>query len=336
MSWYIPALPTAIDIAKSKKDKPMTKLDRIQTQGSEGTSIGSIAVVDTPNKPLALAAATSGLLISKDHCQSWIRVTGALEGVPILAVCLSPSFSHSPLAIFGTSGGIAYSRDLSTWKLAHLPQEGINVISLAASPYFADDGVLIAGTLDYGVLYSNDGGASWQKRHFGLQDLCVLSMAISPNFAHDELILVGTSTGIFRSPNGSLAWREAMVPNEEDPILSLAFSPNYPIDHLVLAGTEEGRILQSIDDGRNWTYRETPCEGSPVNAIRWVSYPTGWLLAIGSGSKVFIKAENQADWDVLDTGDNILCLTGGTGSEGLPYMVAGLENQGVLKWTCNF
>jgi photosystem II stability/assembly factor-like uncharacterized protein len=314
----------------------MTKLDWIQAEGSEGTSISSIAIVETSDQPLALAAATSGLLISKDHCQSWIKVSGALEGMPILAVNLTPSFSHSPLAILGTSGGIACSQDLSTWTPAHLPQEGINVISLTASPNFVNEGLLIAGTLDYGVLCSNDRGRSWQKHHFGLQDLCVLSMAISPNFARDELILAGTSTGIFRSPNGGLAWREAIVPNEDDPILSLSFSPNYAIDHLVLAGTEEGRILQSIDDGRNWIHRETPCEGSPINAIRWVSDLMGWHLFIGSGNKVFMRAESQADWDILDTGDNILCLSGGTGSEGLQYLVAGLENEGVLKWTYHF
>ena len=287
--------------------------------------------------PLALAAAATGLFVSRDSCLSWQRAPGPIGELPVLAVCLVSASASGPRAFLGTTGGIAYSYDLSEWILARLPQDGIDSVSLVASPTFAEDGALFAGTLDYGVLHSLDRGSSWQARHYGLQDLGVFVMAISPAFAQDQTVLAGTSTGIFFTPNGGLAWREAAVPDEDDPVLCIAFSPDYQRDRLIVAGTEAGMLLQSLDAGYTWTCLETPCAGKSINALTFLSQTDSeMLLVLGAANLIYASADGGAGWLVWDAGKIVLSLASASfpanaGAQQRSFALAGLQDNGIWR-----
>jgi photosystem II stability/assembly factor-like uncharacterized protein len=283
----------------------------------------------------ALAATTSGLLLSENDGNQWREAGGDLSGVPILTVCISPSYSTEKQVWVGTSGGIAYSHDLTTWTLASLPQENIVVNTLAASPNFTQDGILLAGTLDYGVLRSVSRGSHWHTRNYGILDIGVLCLAVSPQFERDETALVGTSTGIYRTPNKGLAWRESALPDEEEEsIQSIAFSPSYTKDGLILAGSEAGRLLRSHDTGQTWKHVDSPCKGVPINALVTVTDPQfGLLWIIAAGDTIFVSNDSGENWETYRCAANILCLASGINHDGQRYFLAGLQGKGICIGT---
>ena len=283
------------------------------------------------SEPLALAAADSGLFISRDNCRSWRRAPGPIGALPMLTVCLAPFSAAGPRALLGTTGGIAYSHDLCEWRLARLPQDGIDPISMVASPNFAEDGTLFAGTLDYGVLHSLDRGSSWQARHYGLLDMRVFVTAVSPLFAQDQTVLAGTPTGIFFSPNGGLAWREADVPDEDDAVLSIAFSYGYRLDGLIAAGTEAGMLLKSLDAGHTWQYMETPCAGKSINALSFLPQrESDPLMLLGAADRIYVSAGGSR-WQARDAGQTVLTLASYADGAQPPFVLAGLKENGILR-----
>ena len=313
-----------------------TGLNQAREGEIEGLSVSSFAIAAAAAhgspEPLALAAADTGLFVSRDGCRSWQRAPGPIGELPMLAVCLAPSSGNEQRALLGTTGGIAYSHDLSEWKLARLPQDGIDSISMVASPNFAEDGTLFAGTLDYGILHSLDRGISWQARHYGLLDLSVFATAVSPLFAEDQTVLAGTSTGIFFSPNGGLAWREAAVPDEEDPVLCMAFSPNYQHDGLIAAGTEAGMLLKSLDGGRSWTYMETPCAGRSINALTFLSQQdSAPLMILGAANCIYVSASGGSSWRPWNAGQIVLTLASSADGAQQPFVLAGLKDNGIWR-----
>jgi photosystem II stability/assembly factor-like uncharacterized protein len=306
--------------------------DWTQTRGSEGLSVVALAVASLPAGPLALAATTSGLFISKDEGQNWQRAPSAFGTIPLLAVCLSPSYESDRLAFVGTKGGIWYTHNFTEWALSRLPCQEVAVISLVAAPNFSEEGVLLAGTLGDGVLRSGDRGVSWQAWNFGLLDLGVLGIAISPAFALDQTALVATATGIFRTTNGGRAWREAVVPKDGGPVLALAFSPNYRDDDLILATTEEGVVLRSLDAGHTWVSLEMPCAGRALNALVFSSHfvPDAFII-LGAGNSVYLSSDGGCNWETLHAAHTVLSLVAGTGANGCPFVLAGLEEGGIWR-----
>jgi photosystem II stability/assembly factor-like uncharacterized protein len=141
------------------------------------------------------------------------------------------------------------------------------VSSLVISPNYAEDGVVLAGTVEDGVFRSSDGGRRWKPWNFGLLDLNVLCLAISPGFKEDETLLAGVDSGLFRSTNGGRAWREVSLPVEFDPVLSLAISPDFARDGMAWAGTETKGLLATNDGGESWSQIAEAEIPGPVNAI---------------------------------------------------------------------
>lgn len=303
---------------------------------SSGLSVSSFAFAAAAahgsSESLGLAAADSGLFFSRDSCRSWQRAPGPIGALPMLTVCLAPFSSAGPRALLGTTGGIAYSHDLSEWRLARLPQDGIDSISMVASPNFAEDGTLFAGTLDYGILHSLDRGSSWQARHFGLLDMRVFTTAISPLFAQDQTVLAGTPTGIFFSPNGGLAWREAAVPDEDDAVLSIAFAPNYQLGGLIAAGTEAGLLLKSLDGGHTWQYMETPCAGKSINALSFLPQrDSDPLMLLGAADRIYVSTGSGSRWHAWEAGQTVLTLASYADGAQRPFVLAGLKENGILR-----
>jgi photosystem II stability/assembly factor-like uncharacterized protein len=138
-----------------------------------------------------------------------------------------------------------------SWQIIEFPAPPPVVSSLALSPTYADDGLVLAGTLADGVFLSANRGRHWVAWNFGLFDPHILCIALSPDFNRDRTVVAGVETGLFRSHNGGRSWQDMALP-VDDAILSLALSPGYADDGTVLIGTETRGLFSSQDEGKTW------------------------------------------------------------------------------------
>ena len=149
----------------------------------------------------------------------------------------------------GINGGVARSDDGgASWNAHHFRAPAPLVTCLALSPAFADDGCVLAGTLEDGVFRSTDGGESWRAVNHGLFDHSVYALALSPNFAADGIAYAGTGSGIYRSENSGRLWWDVTMPSGDETLLSLALTESGAL----YAGCETQGLLRSKDAGESW------------------------------------------------------------------------------------
>ncbi len=250
---------------------------------------------------VALAACASGLYKSQDSGQTWASAYGSLDlGARLAtpAVAISPAFATDRTVFAGVSGAILRSQDGgATWEASSLPTPEPLVSCLAISPNYADDQVVLAGTIEDGVFRSADRGAHWMLWNFGLYDLHILALALSPNFEEDDTVFAGVESGVFRSTTGGRAWRELPFPDDLAPVLSLAVSHAYQFDGVVFAGTESNGLYKSADRGQSWVRLGADIITESVNQIvLGPHYPAIPHLLVLTSDGLFFSHDAGASW----------------------------------------
>ena len=219
---------------------------------------------------ICFAARASGLYRSDDSGATWRFAYKSLnlsEPLITMAVAVSPDFSTDQTVFAGVPGGILSSGDGGqSWQIVEFPAPPPVVSSLAISPHYADDGLVLAGTLEDGVFLSANRGQHWGVWNFGLFDPHILCIALSPDFKRDRTVFVGTETGLFRSSNGGRSWQDMALP-VEDAVLSLAISPGCAGDRMALIGTEGQGLFSSQDEGGAWQRLGESLAMEAINAI---------------------------------------------------------------------
>ena len=159
-------------------------------------------------------------------------------------MAISPNFSDDQTVFAAVEGNVLRSVDGGdTWKYTELSQPAPLVSVLSIAPDFSQQGLLLAGTLDDGIIRSTNRGASWQRWNFGLLDPHINALHFTP----DGTIYAGTESGIFRSVNLGRTWREIDFPMDLAPVISLAAA-----GEVLFAGTEENGLYISNDGGVSW------------------------------------------------------------------------------------
>ncbi len=208
------------------------------------------------------------------------------------AVAFSPDFAFDRTVFAGVEGAILRSVDAGkTWQVHGLPTPPPLISALAVSPRFAEDGLVLAGTLEDGVFISRDRGVHWQASNFGLLDLGVFAIEFSASFASDDTIYIGCLSGIFRSKNAGRAWREVDFPANCSSVISLAHLPG-----VLLAGTQDDGLYRSYDRGGTW-HPSTIDKGS-VDAIRYTANqsPPGFHLVALIDGELEFSTDEGATW----------------------------------------
>ena len=206
-----------------------------------------VASPDFPEDGVFFAARSTGLYRSNDRGQSWLPAFQSLgidTPLPTTAVAISPNFSSDQTVFAAVEGNVLRSVDGGeTWTYTELGQPTPLVSVLCLHPDFSEQGLLLAGTLDDGILRSTNRGATWQRWNFGLLDPHIFAL----HFTDDGTIYAGTESGIFQSNNHGRAWREVDFPMDLAPVISLAAA-----DEVLFAGTEEHGLYISQDSGVSW------------------------------------------------------------------------------------
>lgn len=245
------------------------------------------------NDGVCFTARRSGLERSVDKGVTWESAYDSLRlnaELATTAVVVSPDFASDRTVFAGVQGAILRSVDAGrTWKVFSLPTPPPLISVLSVSPRFAEDGLVMAGTLEDGVFISRDRGEHWSASNFGLLDLSVLALEFSTTFVSNNTIYIGCSSGIFRSKNAGRAWHEVDFPPNSSPVISLAHLPN-----ALLSGTQEAGLYLSLDDGRTW--HPSTVDAGSVDAIVYTlneSDQVSRLVALVNGGLEFSSDEGS-------------------------------------------
>lgn len=307
------------------------------TEGSEGAAIVTLSTEPARGdaETTAIAATTGGLLLSRDGGRRWAPAPGLMGSVPLLAAALSPSYASDHLVVLGATDGIAYSYNLADWTLARLPRPAIRVTALALSPSFLEDGVVLAGTLEDGVLRSGNRGADFEAWNFGLLDPEVTAVACSPAFGQDGTALAATVTGVFRTTNGGRAWRETSLGDTATAILAAVFAPHCE-GKVAFAADENGGVYRSDDTGRTWQTLTTPLDGLSLNALLLPLPPATdgnapLTVAIAHETGVHLSPDGGATWQEWQAPGGVLSLAAQRQNDGRLVLLAGLLDGGIYR-----
>jgi photosystem II stability/assembly factor-like uncharacterized protein len=246
----------------SSEDESMNTEQAFDGMDRQGRSDPVYGFAAAPGSPIVFAGRASGLYRSTDGGATWrpvLEELGIIEPTPVVSVAVSPSFQQDRTVLAGVPGAALRSTDGGVaWQILPFPPPAPYLTVLAFSPNHLNDGVILAGTAEDGILRSSNGGDSWTYWNFGLLDLEILCLAVSPNFEWDETVYAGTSSGLFRSTNGGRAWKELHLPCGHVPVLSLAAGNPAGSTFPLFAGTEEhGLFFLEDDDGRTGFIRES-------------------------------------------------------------------------------
>lgn len=248
----------------------------------------------------------------------------------VFSLAATPGFrvGRAGRAFAGTNGGLKRTEDGGqTWKdaLAGLALSGpLPVTSLAVSPAFDHDGLVIAGTRG-GILRSSAGGQSWKTVIFPPPPPSISALAISPNFAEDETLLAGTiEDGVFVSRDAGEQWFSWNFGLLDLNVLALAISPDFKADDTLFAGTETG-LFRSTSGGRAWRDVELPFGYDPVISLAISRrYAEDHTLYIGCEAHgLWVSADEGEHWkrlaerklvdpvnSIIASGTDLLAATG--------------------------
>ena len=224
----------------------------------------------------------------------------------------------------GRTGILRSSDGGATWRHALVGE----VLAVALSPSFEEDGTLFIGTGQDGVIRSEDGGATWSGANSGLLDLSALALALSPRFTEDRTAFVGTASGLYRSRNGARSWREVNLGLDEPAVQVLAVSPRFAEDRLVFAGTEAHGLLRSEDGGARFS--EVPELGERgISAVTIA--PDGRTVVVAAGSEVLRSDDGGLTWSALPEAPGLVLGLALLPTASGEVLVAGLHRLGIAR-----
>ena len=171
-------------------------------QFGDGMNENVFVVYSSPLVPGTIWVGTAtGVLVSKDDGQTWSKVGGMPENVPVSSITSDPKRPN--YLYVGTTQSIYFSRDGGrTWAptvRGNLPLG--NYASILIDPNNTDE-VFAASALesDGGVFYSDDAGKKWKRvdnKDMKVPSRRVWTMAFDPS--NPRTIFAGShSSGVYR------------------------------------------------------------------------------------------------------------------------------------------
>ena len=157
-----------------------------------------------------------------------------------------------------TSGGVWRRDPTGFWVDVSDDLPNLDITSIVCDEA---DGTLYVGTAGAGVFISTDGGDSWTAFNQNLTNLDVNELDL------DEAtgaLIVDTAGGVFWT-NGSGVWIAAEgLPADVTDVTAVSYAPGYT--GLALLGTGNGRVFESIDDGKDFSERPGIGQNSQITA----------------------------------------------------------------------
>ena len=132
-----------------------------------------------------------------------------------------------------------------SWQAVDLPVGYEAVISLALSPYFAEDGTLLAGTETRGLLCSQDRGAHWRSLGQPVLSNAIDQILLSPDYPREPRLLVLHDGALFVSDDAGAVWKRWYEPSLENEAATAVLAPRgLGTDASLWLGLEDGQTIR--------------------------------------------------------------------------------------------
>lgn len=185
-----------------------------------------------------------GVFFSSDRGESWVTWNFGLYDPHVLCMAISPNFAADQTLYIGVEIGIFCSTNKGrTWREVALPAND-PVLSLAISPTYAGNGILLAGTENRGLYLTEDGGKSWVYIAHDAITGAVNAIILSPEFPDRPEILLLLDDAILVSPDGGKSWFQGTTgPNFEQGTSCIVAPQGLAAAAPLLVGLVEGGVV---------------------------------------------------------------------------------------------
>ncbi len=256
-----------------------------------------------PNPPMVLCGTMEGLYGSFDGGDTWhqANINPTRFGHRI---AISPSFASDGVITYAGYGmPFSVSEDGGeSWSIRITDYAGMSSNSLAISPEFASDSLILSGTTG-GIKRTVDRGLTWEEIPIPPPDSLIERNALrgitfSPTYGSDRTIFaisVHETTKIHRSSDGGATW-PALPPPPAGRFWELALSPHYSTDStLFIAGPDStSRVHRSTDGGTTWTATASPLDAYQQLALAPDFVASGLAFAV-TDTNGFIQSTDHCD-----------------------------------------
>jgi photosystem II stability/assembly factor-like uncharacterized protein len=214
-----------------------------------------------------------------------------------------------PVRIFALTGD-AVARFRLDGSEPELTLEGSQARCIAVDP--RDPRRVYVGTMDNGLWFSVDGGASWREAGPSIEEPRVLSVSVSRSHEHSGVSVVYAGTepsNLYRSEDGGLSWEPLPALRELPSASNWSFPPRpwthhvrtialHPTDPGSLAvGIELGGVIRSRDGGTTWIDHNPQAHSDAHQLLTHPLAPERVYEAAGQG---IARSEDRGDtWQRL-------------------------------------
>jgi len=197
--------------------------------------------VDPRYPKTVYATACTGIYRSTDGAAQWTKIEGIPDSSRRTRAFLQDGESNRLLA--GTTQGLWISEEGGAWRCVTPRDLVINAMLVQ------QDGTIVLGTEDAGVLRSSDRGRTWRASNDGFSERFV-SRLVFDTAGQRTLVAVGGNPrygGVFEASDPRGPWRPLGEGLEGRQVLSLAV-----LGDAIVAGTDDG-IFTLSSSGTTWT-----------------------------------------------------------------------------------
>jgi len=213
------------------------------TSGWEITEVLCI-VIDRSDPNVMFCGTPYGVFRTLDGGTKWTECTNGIKEKFTSSVIID--YTNPSVLYCATEGGVYRSENRGdAWTRTGLSVGGVRVV--VQSP--KDANTLVAGTDDYGIYITHNGGRYWEKSEAGLDHQTFYAIVFDPSNPQ-VLYAGGYVTGIYKSTDGGISWTRKNNGISVLNIHSLAVDPTN--SSRVFAGSMWGGVYRSNDGGDTW------------------------------------------------------------------------------------
>jgi len=203
----------------------------------------------------------------------------------------------SRIVAVGDAGTIALTDDDgATWRRAAAP-----VAPLLTAVAFADAKHGWAVGHDTVILASEDGGESWGLQYSAPAEQRPLLSVLFLDARHG--IAVGAYGAYLETPDGGRTWSGRKIIAEDKHLNAIV---RVSASRLLIFG-EEGTILASPNEGRDWAKVASPYKGSLFGGVVAAD---GGVVAFGLRGKIFRSADAGETWTAVHNASTATLMGG--------------------------